>query len=56
MTDDQAKLLDELLDSDGDELNEYELEFLNGLDNNRDVELTGQQEDKLNRLWSQTFP
>lgn len=56
MTNDEQKLLNELLNDDSDKMSEWEQDFLESLDSNRAVELTGKQSDKLNQIWNRVFP
>jgi len=55
MTTDQHKQLNELLADDGDCLSDWEIDFLESLNRDRHLELTGGQEYKLTQIWNRVF-
>ena len=54
MTLDERRMLNELLNDDSDRLSEWEMGFLESLDELRDV-LSDRQADKLEAVWKKVF-
>jgi len=51
MTEEQIKMLEELLDNDEDKLSAYEVEFIEDMNKKRDEILTEKQEAFLEKIW-----
>lgn len=55
MTAAESSMLNELLNDDSDRLSEWEIEFIESLDHQRERNLTEKQADKLQKIWDRVF-